>query len=593
MPRMRPFRVFLFLVLFLTAAANAFAKPTAVVYPVKFTGLKNPSQQQIMQNQIRSQLGSYFELKTPKELQAAIEQVRDVISSENCTEDACIKKINSILNVNYSFTFHIVADGNYWDFSANRVDDLGVSSLKNTGCKNCTISKAKVAITDTVRSLSPNATTIKGKAKLVLNSNPSADVFVEGRLKGSTPLELEVDAAKPIEIYLSAEGYKEFSSVYTLKSGETKKPEMIQLARERGKIELTSEPVGASIYLDDQKALTLGDKQAVTPFSLRPTFGEHKITLKKKNYEDLDVRLNVDQSQIVKKKLVMVPVAARLLVKVDAKYKNSTVFADGKVLGTMGGKVMKSFALSASVEHEVYFTHNGKESTSEYVTLEANGSQKIDIEFGAGKVTKKEPLKILSAIRPGDFIISPLLLSFSGPTLAVSPGYFDTDTGEQEVAFTGGGAGIRLFHVSGLSASILFTSSAVDLERNTTSPTPEDYELASGEALETMFSMEYNWFQQQFGATDQWTGYLGLGFHQVEGDFTLVHVSGDSETISFTTSGSDTVMGFGYTWTNISLGFYFRGSISDNAEYSTQKSSSFRTNKTSSSSSGLTLGYEF
>ena len=100
------------LILLVSLQVSAFAaKPTAVVYPVKFAGLENTNQQQIIQNHISGQLGAYFSLKTQKELDAAINQVRDVIASDNCTEDACIKKINSVLNVAFSYNFSIIIEG--------------------------------------------------------------------------------------------------------------------------------------------------------------------------------------------------------------------------------------------------------------------------------------------------------------------------------------------------------------------------------------------------------------------------------------------------------------------------------------------------
>ena len=98
--------------------------------------------------------------------------------------------------------------------------------------------------------------------------------------QGETPLEIPVNANKSIELLMVAEGYNDFTEELILKPGE-KVSINKKLVRKRGNIRITSEPSGATIYIDGKLELDAQEKTLKTPADLYMLFGEHELELKK------------------------------------------------------------------------------------------------------------------------------------------------------------------------------------------------------------------------------------------------------------------------------------------------------------------------
>ena len=131
-------RIFLGIVfLMITFSAHAQLKPEAMTLPVIFTGISSAEERAIIQSHVINELSVNFDLKSEKEVEQAREFAVDKISSENCTEEACIKQMGELLDVEYTFTFKIIAAGNYWDLSAIRVDTFMEKTVRrNKACKD-------------------------------------------------------------------------------------------------------------------------------------------------------------------------------------------------------------------------------------------------------------------------------------------------------------------------------------------------------------------------------------------------------------------------------------------------------------------------
>jgi len=111
-----------------------------------------------------------------------------------------------------------------------------------------------------------------GQGALALTSEPSgANVFVDGRLLGQTPLSAQLPAGTYKSIRLALDRYKVASIDAIVEQGKTTTPDPVLLAPCTGRIEVTSVPDGAEIFLDK---VAIG----VAPLSLDVPIGAHELT---------------------------------------------------------------------------------------------------------------------------------------------------------------------------------------------------------------------------------------------------------------------------------------------------------------------------
>ena len=144
-----------------------------------------------LDNHVRSELALYYELKTEKEIQQAREVAIDEVSSKECTEEACVKAMGNILQVEYIFNLEIIGVGEDWDLNVTQTDQDGLRNPRNELCKNCDLTKARKTLSEILLALRPGGINIqRGKASLHLKSTPKAQVFLNGIKQGKNPLNL-------------------------------------------------------------------------------------------------------------------------------------------------------------------------------------------------------------------------------------------------------------------------------------------------------------------------------------------------------------------------------------------------------------------
>ena len=116
---------------------------------------------------------------------------------------------------------------------------------------------------------------------LRVDSQPSnASVFVDNRLKGLTPL--EIDAVRPgaHRILIRHDGYEDDLRTVTVRVGEVT-PVSALLAELIGFLNIRTQPNGADVYLDDKKIGT-------TPLENRAVkIGEHEVSLKREGHRGI------------------------------------------------------------------------------------------------------------------------------------------------------------------------------------------------------------------------------------------------------------------------------------------------------------------
>ncbi|MDX2469359.1 MAG: PEGA domain-containing protein [SAR324 cluster bacterium] len=373
--------------------ANIYAQ-TAVVYPIEFINYDNSSRKAILQSHVEGQVAGQYRLKTKQEVATAIEAARDSLPSDNCTEDACIKKINSVLGVAFSYQFKIIVDGKYWDITTKRVDDFGQASLKNQPCVNCDITKARKILSQMITG--SGSALKEGQGKLFLKSSPSgAQVFINGNSIGNTPLETNVTSGEPIDVTIVSEGYSDYTTVFNVKKGQELKPPLIQLPKMRAKLTLTSDPTGAQIFFDGKPLLDGQKKLAKTPYSWRPTFGKHTIRLVKANLVELKEEIEINTEEMGTLSFSMGSIPGKVLLKVPTSLREGDVFVDGKVVGNMDSKAIKSFIIPSDKTVEIYVESKNVSSNTKLITVQPKRTKSLTLAEGDYKKrSRQQPTRV-------------------------------------------------------------------------------------------------------------------------------------------------------------------------------------------------------
>jgi len=392
---------FLCVTLFLLSASSATAqlKPEAMMLPINFSGVKSTEERAILQNHVLTELSAYYDLKSEQEVESARDAAIDKLSSENCTEEACVKIMGDLLDVEHTFSFSVIAAGNYWDLSATRLDYFGTTARRNSACEQCTLPLARKILTELIVGLRPGTAVIKhGEAILTLESEPRALVFWEGIEQGSTPLELTVPTDRPAEILAVAEGYQDFSNFFELKTGEHRKVN-IRLVRRRGLVEITTEPSGANIFLDSKPLTASGGQALRTPSTIRPEYGKHTLTLKLEKHQDVQTQLTINRPNLGTKKYTFQPNPGRLIVRVPAEFKNSDVYINDRKIGNMGGKIAKSFEVKSKKRHKIQAKWSNQKTEISYRTVAPEKTEKVELNLN--KIIPVDPSEMTDMVNDG------------------------------------------------------------------------------------------------------------------------------------------------------------------------------------------------
>ena len=356
-------------------------KPEVLVLPVKFAGVGDANAREILQQYVLTELSGSYELKSEREVAAARERAVDKLASSDCTEEACLKVMGELLDVDYTFAVSVTASGDFWDLTGVRLEPLGRTVRKNVSCERCTLPKAKARLTELLLGLRPGAVGLgKGEAVLIIESEPSGQVFVQGRPQGSTPIEVTVPTRDPVDILIVAEGYTDFAKVYdALRPGE-RIHETVRLVRKRGRVGLASQPSGANIRLDGELLRDESGNLQTTPLELRLEYGEHTVIVSQEHYENARRAFTVEKPDHRKIELTLKPLPGRLVVRVPSKYRNARVLVDGSDIGGMSGEIAKTFEVEAETRLRVQARQGNANSETETVWLEADGSQTVSFE---------------------------------------------------------------------------------------------------------------------------------------------------------------------------------------------------------------------
>jgi hypothetical protein len=138
-------------------------------------------------------------------------------------------------------------------------------------CKNC---GTKLSEPEPVRPVRPRVdgqVTVSGTVVSITSDPAGASAIVDGRNRGTTPLELTDLAMGRHELTLSRDGYRDYSTTFTISTLT-------------GTVVVSSDPVGADIVVDGQAR----GKAVEGGLALnRVQYGSHTITARLSGYEDV------------------------------------------------------------------------------------------------------------------------------------------------------------------------------------------------------------------------------------------------------------------------------------------------------------------
>ena len=149
-------------------------------------------------------------------------------------------------------------------------------------------------------------------ATMAIRSKPSgADLWLNGKLIGRTPVQKNRLKPGSYQIKLIKEGFEAYSGLVQLNAGE-KRDLNITLTPLRGTLHIETEPPGARVRIDGQEI-----PNRLTPFTygnLRE--GVHRILVQKEGYAAHQSEVEINHSQNAVKKIVLTPLQGTLSVRV-------------------------------------------------------------------------------------------------------------------------------------------------------------------------------------------------------------------------------------------------------------------------------------
>jgi formylglycine-generating enzyme required for sulfatase activity len=170
----------------------------------------------------------------------------------------------------------------------------------------------------------------KGRVEITTPGVENAEVRVDGKLHGVTPLSRELDAGEHL-FEITRSGYEDVS-FYEKIEGGAKIGRVIALV-ETGRAPAAEKPAAHRLHLvskpDDAVVYVNDEEKGRTPCDLELPAGRHQLKLVKKHYETHAVELAVEAPGSREYELTRV----RARVTFDSEPRGATVYVDGQKVG--------------------------------------------------------------------------------------------------------------------------------------------------------------------------------------------------------------------------------------------------------------------
>jgi len=146
----------------------------------------------------------------------------------------------------------------------------------------------------------------------ILSTPSGATIYLDSVNQGLTPVTLNNITIGPHPVVISKTGYKDYQSTVTVSAGKntTVNPTLTPVPGSTGSINVKSNPLGATVYLDD-------NNQGVTPITLNNIAkGSHALVINMTGYKDYQTSVTVTAGKTtnVNPKLQAAPVTLPTIV---------------------------------------------------------------------------------------------------------------------------------------------------------------------------------------------------------------------------------------------------------------------------------------
>ncbi len=197
-----------------------------------------------------------------------------------------------------------------------------------------TVTRAAVTPVQPVQPVQP------GTGTLSVNSSPSgAQVLVEGRVVGSTPLNLVLRPGR-VDIELRLGGYQTFRTSAQIRPGETTvvNANLVPVVQ-NGLLQINSNPQGAQVLLNGR---VVGN----TPLNLTVQPGRYDLELRLNGYQSFRASLTVGNGQTVPVNATLQALRGTLEVYTNVE---ARIFLDGREVGQTRGGFLRLDELESGV----------------------------------------------------------------------------------------------------------------------------------------------------------------------------------------------------------------------------------------------------
>ena len=149
-------------------------------------------------------------------------------------------------------------------------------------------------------------------AAIRINSKPSnAEVWINNRLKGNTPLNISNISPGEHRFTLKKDGFSDYSKQYNLTSGKNNDV-LINLTPIVGELYITTDPSSATIFLD---GVPLDNSKTPASFKNIPA-GDHIIEIKKAGYATVSKDIIIKEGETLKTTIILTQLTGKLSVQV-------------------------------------------------------------------------------------------------------------------------------------------------------------------------------------------------------------------------------------------------------------------------------------
>ena len=217
----------------------------------------------------------------------------------------------------------------------------------------------------------------------IISIPPAADVHIDGKLSGRTPLTLQLSAGT-YQIKVSANRYKTWTSELAVQPDQPQLLDNIRLQPADATLTVQTDPAGANVMIDNRYIGQSPVKTQVSPDT------RHEIQITKAGYEKASRKIKLASASSKKIKVALTPLMGVIYLNVQPT--DAQLVINGK----LHGKVPPELRLVA-IEHHLEIRKNGYRSHSMRITPRPGFAQKLNIDLKLESPQKITPRDIIHA----------------------------------------------------------------------------------------------------------------------------------------------------------------------------------------------------